>query len=58
MTRDALVWRLTFIGAVVTFAVSSTTTLIPAAYVPMAKDVAALAGFLAGWLGNSPLKGR
>ena len=58
MTRDSIVLRFTFIAAVLTFAVSSTTTLIPAGYVPMAKDLAAIFGFVAGWLGNSPLRGR
>lgn len=58
MTRDSIIWHLTLGAAVLSFLVASTTTLIPPAYVPHVKDLAALCGFLAGWLGNSPLKGQ
>lgn len=57
MTRDSIVLRLAFFASVLTFVVGSTTTLIPPAYVPLAKDLAAVFGFVAGYLGTSPLPG-
>ena len=53
-----VIWSVTFFGSVLAFLASSTTHLIPAAYVGLVKDVASLAGFVSGCLANSPLKGR
>ena len=53
-----VIWSVTFFGSVLAFLASSTTHLIPAAYVGLVKDVASLAGFVSGYLANSPLKGR
>lgn len=53
-----VVWSVTFFGSVLMFVASSTTHLIPVAWVPTVKDVAALLGFVSGYLSNSPLKGR
>jgi hypothetical protein len=55
MHRDHVVWTLTLIAAVLVFLTASTTHLIPAAYVDRAKEIAALAGFLAAYLKASPL---
>jgi hypothetical protein len=57
LTRDSIILRLAFFASVLTFMVSSTTTLIPVDYVPYAKDLAAVFGFVAGYLGTSPLPG-
>lgn len=53
-----VILSITFFASVLAFVTSSTTHLIPVAYVPVVKDVAALCGFVAGWLANSPLKDR
>lgn len=58
LTRDSAILHLTFIAAVLTFIVTATTTLVPETHVPLVKDVAAVAGFVAGWLKTSPLPGR
>lgn len=52
------IYSITFFGAVLAFVTSSTTHLIPVAYVGLVKDVASLAGFVSGYLANSPLKDR
>ena len=53
-----LIWSVTFCGSVLMFVASSTTHLIPAEWVPAVKDIASLAGFVSGYLANSPLKAR
>ena len=57
-TRDHIIWSLTFAGAVLTFVVTSTTHLVPDAYVGAVKDAAVVCGFVSGLLGRSPLPGR
>lgn len=55
LTRDHFVWTLTFVAAVCTFLVTSTTALVPPAHVDQVRDIAALCGFLSGWFSLSPL---
>ena len=57
-TRDHVIWSLTFAGSVLLFVVTSTTHLVPAAYVGAVRDAAAVCGFVSGLLGRSPLPGR
>lgn len=57
MTRDNLMWSVGFIASVLAFA-ASLTDLIPPAYAPKVLAVSALCGFVAGKLGNSPLRGK
>lgn len=56
LTRDHLVWSLTFFASVAAFA-ASLTDLIPPQYAPKVLAVSALAGMVAGKLGNSPFPG-
>ena len=45
-TRDHVIWSLTFAGSVLLFVVTSTTHLVPDAYVGEVKDAAVVCGFV------------
>ena len=55
-TRDSFVWSLTFYGGVALF-IATQTDLLPAAWAGHVTQLAAVAAFIAGKLGNSPLSG-
>ena len=57
MTRDHAIWSFTFAASVLAF-VAASTHLVPEPYGPMVREIAAVLGFIAGKLGNSPLQGR
>ncbi len=57
LTRDHAVWSLGFVASVLTFA-ATLADLVPPTLAPKVLAVAALCGFVAGKLGNSPLPGR
>ena len=57
ITRDHAVWSFTFAASVLAF-VAASTHLIPDQYATTVQEIAAVLGFIAGKLGNSPLQGR
>lgn len=54
MHHDNPVWSLAFWGALL-FYLATNTSLIPPTHTQQVKDVAAVLGFIGGWLGTSPL---
>jgi hypothetical protein len=56
MTRDNLIWAFGFWGSLLAFAVTL-TDIIPPQYAGKVSAIAALCGFIAAKLGNSPLPG-
>lgn len=54
MTREALIWKLGFLGAVCGY-LAAHTALVPPAWVESVKDISGLLGFICGLLGASPL---
>lgn len=56
LTRDSVVWSIGFVASVLAY-LAALADLVPPQYAPKVLAVAALLGFIAGKLGNSPLKG-